>query len=284
MSYNPVQSHDDDMSLFGAYLEWLRQCGRSQATIDDRRGTLTRAHNALEFGLNAATTDEIAAWLYRPEWSDGTKETYYGALVSYFRWATAGPDPYLDYDPTAGLPARPKAPKGIARPVTDEQLKRILTEARDPYRLWTLLAAYQGLRCIEIAGLDREHITEQTLIVVRGKGGKPRVGMTHPDVWAAVKDLPPGPLARRVDNGERADRRYVSLRTYVYFERRLGMHRVGLHMMRHWLGCTVQRRYRNSRVTQQILGHESLQSTQIYTQATSEEQRDAMATLPRFSG
>lgn len=272
------------MSLIGGYLEWLRQCGRSQVTIDDRRGTLTRAHNALPFGLNAATTEELATWLYRPEWSEGTKETYYGALRSYFHWACDGANPYLDYNPTDDLPARPSAPKGIARPVTNDQLKHIFSAGIDPYRLWSLIIAYQGLRCIELSGLDRESITEQTLTVERGKGGKKRINPTHPDVWAAVKDLPPGPIARRPDNGERADRKYISIRTAIYFRRHLDLPGVGLHMLRHWYGCTVQEHYRNVRVTQALLGHASLQSTQIYTQATDKQQRDAMATLPRFSG
>lgn len=63
--------------------------------------------------------------------------------------------------------------RGVPRPVTDEQLSRILTEAPEPIRTWCLLAAYQGLRCVEISRLDREHITDENLFVVRGKGDPP---------------------------------------------------------------------------------------------------------------
>jgi site-specific recombinase XerD len=59
---------------------------------------------------------------------------------------------------------------------------------------------------------------------------------------------------------------------------------VALHRQRHWLGVTTQARYRDLRVTQAMLGHLSLQSTQIYTDATAEQQRAARAMLPRLAG
>jgi site-specific recombinase XerC len=54
-----------------------------------------------------------------------------------------------------------------------------------------------------------------------------------------------------------------------------------MHRFRHWLGVTVQERYGNVRVTQEVLGHESLSSTQIYTRATHKQQREARSMLPR---
>jgi integrase len=125
-------------------------------------------------------------------------------------------------------------------------------------------------------------VTAETLIVVRGKGGRPRVHDTHPDVWAAVKDLPRGSLACRPD-GQRADAFYVSATAALHFRRKLHMPGVSMHRLRHWLGVTTQRTYKDIRVTQQMLGHLSLQSTQVYTDATPEQQRAARAMLPRFA-
>jgi site-specific recombinase XerD len=75
----------------------------------------------------------------------------------------------------------------------------------------------------------------------------------------------------------------VSARAGDHFKRVLGIP-VTLHRMRHWLGTTVQREYRDIRVTQRLLGHATLASTQVYTTATDEQQRAARATLPRFGG
>lgn len=267
--------------MIDAYLEHLRRAGRAASTIDGRREILTRLDSALPYGVDQTTSAELAEWLYRDDWSVNTKATYYAALRSFYGWASDPRDPWLSFDPTEGMePAR--TVRGIPRPVTDEQLRRILAEAAEPIRLWALLAAYQGLRCIEISRLDREHVTDQVLIVVKGKGGKPRVHDTDPYVWAALRDLPTGPVARTPD-GQRAEAFHISSTAALHFRRQLQMPGVALHRLRHWLGVTTQRRYRDIRVTQAVLGHSSLQSTQVYTDATAEQQRAARAMLPRLA-
>jgi integrase/recombinase XerC len=270
------------MELIDEYLEHLRRAGRTPATIHGRREILGRLDRALAYGAGQTDTAELARWLYRDDWALNTRYTYYMCLRGFYGWAAGGSDPWISHDPTVELePVR--MVRGVPRPVTDEQLRRILAEAAEPIRTWALIAAYQGLRCIEIARLDREHVTPETLIVVKGKGGRPRVHDTHPDVWARFLDLPPGPVAVMQD-GRRADAFYVSSTAALHFRRKLKMPGVSLHRLRHWLGVTIQREYRDVRVTQQALGHQSLQSTQVYTDATPEQQRAARAMLPRLAG
>lgn len=277
-----VPAQAAEMKLIDAYLEHLRRAGRTEATISGRGEILYRLNRQLPYGAGVTSSKELAAWLYRDELSENSKATYYRALRSFYGWASNPRDPWLSNDPTVDLEPC-VGTKGVARPVTDEQLGRILTEAIEPFRTWALLAAYQGLRCVEIARLDREHVTEQNLIVVKGKGGKARVHDTDPGVWAAVRELPRGPVA--LDHaGERATPFYVSMESALYFRRKLGMPGVALHRLRHWLGVNLQARFKDIRVTQAALGHESLSSTQIYTAATDEQQRAARATLPRFGG
>lgn len=268
--------------LIADYLEWLRQRGQSTRTIDARRDILTRAHTDLPHGLPAATADELAAWLYRDSWSAGTRETYHGAIRSWYVWACQPDDPRLDFDPSALLP-RPARPRRLPRPVTDDQLRRILTEAADPYRLWSLLAAYAGLRCIEIAGLDRTDITRRAITIRRGKGGRPGVVPTHPAIWTAVAPLPPGPLAV-TDRGDRASAQWVSIRTALHFRRQLGMPGVALHRLRHWCGTEVYRRTRDIRVTQELLRHASPATTAGYTLVDDEERVAAIHALPNHTG
>lgn len=269
------------MEIIDAYLEHLRRAGKADSTIDGRREILGRLDRDLPYGIGQTTRRELSGWLYRDGWSRNTRYTYYSAIKDFYAWAADPRDPWLSANPAADL--EPVTPvRGVPRPVTDEQLRRILTEARDPFRTWALLAAYMGLRCIEISRLDREHVTEQRLIVVKGKGGRPRVHDTHDLVWEAVRDRPPGPIAVRPD-GRRADAFYVSSVSATYFRQTLRIP-ASMHMLRHWLGCTVQREYRDIRVTQELLGHASLQSTQVYTMASAEQQRAARATLPRLAG
>lgn len=269
------------MSLIDEYLEWLRQNSRTQATRDKRRVMLAQLDADLPLGIERTTEKELRDWLYQEKWSQATKATYYKAVRSFYGWAAEIADPGFEFDPTENLPRVP-TPRTVARPCTDDQLTRTLTEAREPFRLWALIAAYEGLRCCEIAGLDREHVTEQTLFVVRGKGGKARWHDTDPYVWAALKELPAGPVA--LWKGRRATATEVSIEFAQYMRRKMKMPGVTLHRMRHWLGVTSQREGKDIRVTQELLGHASLASTQIYTMATPEQQRAVRARLPRLAG
>jgi integrase len=269
-----------DQDMIAAYLEHLRRAGCSADTLKLRRKLLTHLNRDLARGVGETDPQELATWLHREEWVRGTRATYYAGLRSFYGWACAR-DPWLSFNPMIDV-ERISALKGVARPVTDEQLSRILTAAEEPYRTWAVIASYQGLRCCEISGLHREHVTQQRLYVVRGKGGKPRVHDTDPYVWAAVCDLPPGPVARLKRSGNRASADYISGTTAAHF-RSLGVDAT-LHQCRHWLGVTTQRVYRDIRVTQAVLGHESLSATQIYTMASMEQQREARASLPRLAG
>lgn len=280
MTTTSQAADDREMELIDAYIEHLRRASCSQQTLDGRREILTRLNRELTYGLGVVNPEDIAEWLYRDDWAQNTKATYWRALRSFYRWATDPADPWLSGDPTENLEPV-KTADSVARACTDEQLRTILTQAAQPFRLWAILAAYAGLRCIEISRLDREHVDERQLLVVRGKGGRPRAHDTDPAVWAAVKDLPAGPVAVDPRTGDRATPQYVSIYTRDYFERKLKVP-VSLHRLRHWLGTTVQREYKDIRVTQRLLGHRQLSSTQIYTDATDEQQRAARATLPRF--
>lgn len=269
------------MSLISEYLAWLKLRRRRPKTIEDRGAILHRMDRELPYGLEMATADELKEWIFRDEWSDNTLATYFGAAKAFFVWATAPGSPRLDFNPMADLPP-PSAPRGLPRPVTDAQLQRILSEAVEPFRLWSLLAAYEGLRCLEIAGLHREHITSEALRVVDGKGGKEGFVPTHPLVWEAIEPLPPGPIAwTRL--GERANAHYVSIGSACYFRRQLGMPGVGLHRLRHWFGTNLMRQTKNLRTVQEMLRHASSRTTEVYTLVTSEERQAATMALPTFA-
>jgi integrase/recombinase XerC len=271
-------THPDDAAMVEAYLESLRREGCSGQTIRLRRCILRQLEEHLPFGLGEAADDELADWVYDERRSANSRATYLTGVRCFYRWAVK--TSWLTVDPTVDLESI-KTTRGIARPCTDDELRILLTKSPERIRVWATIAAYEGLRCCEISGLDREHITEQKLYVVRGKGGPPRVHDTHPDVWEAVRNLPPGPIARLLA-GRRASADYVSNRSNATF-RKLGVD-VTMHQLRHWLGCTIQEKYRDARVTMEALGHASLNATSIYTRATLDQQRAARSMLPCLAG
>jgi integrase/recombinase XerC len=270
--------HDQDAEMTDAYLAHLSRAGCSPETIKLRRKILGQLDRHLPDGLGGAADDELSAFVHDERRALNSRATYLTAVRGLYRWAAKAK--WLTVDPTLELESI-KTTRGIARPCTDEQLHTILTRTPKQIRRWATIAAYAGLRCCEISGLDREHVTEQRLIVVRGKGGPARVHDTDPLIWAAVRDLPPGPVAR-LASGRRASADYISNKANLAF-RKVRVD-VTMHQLRHWLGCTAQETYKDARVVMEMLGHSSLNTTTIYTRATLEQQRQARAMLPRLAG
>ncbi len=276
----------EDMGIIDAYLAWLAgpPVHGTPDTVRLRRSILRRLDRGLPFGLAETCTDDLRQWLYGSgaDWKPNTLATYYRAIKSFYGWAADPADPWLTLNPADGL-ERARGAEGYARPCSDDDLRTILDRAREPFRTWATIAAYNGLRCCEIAGLDRQHVTRDKLIVVRGKGGRPREQATDPYVWAAVRDLPPGPIARKHHSGVRESATNLGHRASRYFRRTLGVD-VTMHQFRHWLGCSVLDATDNLRKAQTELGHLSIASTQIYTRVTTEQQHQTHQVIPRLAG
>lgn len=265
------------LDLVEGYIAHLRSGGdngkpASKRTTEQRIATLTRLHESLPFGLDSANEDELRAWLWQDGWMLSTRNAYYSAMAGFYKWAVR--KGHYDFNPCDDI-ARPKAPRLIPRPITDAQLTLILSRAWEPYLLWSKLAAYAGLRCVEISRLHREHVTAETIYIHSGKGDKPGVVPTHPVVWDAVRDLPEGPITTH-------DEHYVSVCTSHFYSQRLGLRGVSLHRLRHWFGTNAQKLYKDLRVTQELLRHEHPSSTAGYTEVADPAKAAAIAMLPTF--
>lgn len=262
--------------LIEPHLRHLRARGLSDNTIDDRRKLLRQADRALPMGLEQATVEELADFLAGFH-TNQTKATYYGHLKGFFDWACERG--HLDWSPAESL-ARPRVPRTAPRPVTDDELADLLDRAQDPFRRWAVLAAYAGLRAIEISRLERKDFTEQT-ITVRGKGGSNAVLPCHPEIWRVIADLPPGRIASNTF-GRPVSANHVSTRFGLHC-RRIGLPGVTLHRLRHWFGTTTLQHCRNLRVVQELLRHSSPATTAIYTQVTDGERQTAIKQLPALT-
>jgi integrase/recombinase XerC len=256
----------DDLAQIDAYTAHLRLAGHPPTTIRTYRTPLTRAASALPHGL-LSDADDIAEWL-AGHTARNTRATYAVALRGLYRWAVA--TGRLAEDPMAGLPV-PRQRRGLPRPVSHAELAGVLAAAGEPVRTWCLLAAYAGLRCVEISRLDRADVTEQ-VVYVHGKGDRDRAVPTHPEVWRAVAALPPGPVAG-------CAARYVSSRIARTCDR-IGLGQVTAHRLRHWAGTWWQAASGDLRVTQELLGHASPATTAVYTAVSDRSRRAAVLALP----
>lgn len=258
--------------LIEGYCAYLREESSSKRTVQDRHRILTAMDRELPYGLESANTDELKAWLWRDGLSPGSRETYYGAFNGFYTWACD--EGIFDWNP-AQLISRPKVPQRLPNPLTDEQLLAVLSNAREPYLTWAKLAAYAGLRCLDIEHLQRERITAERIAVIASKGGKARIVPTHPVIWEAVRDLPPGPITD-------LDARQISMGAWAYFHRNLKLRGVRMHRHRHWFGTMIQRLYKDLLVTQKLLGHSNPATTAGYVLVAAEQTSTAVSLLPRF--
>jgi integrase len=252
--------------------------GFATNTVEDATRLLRWAHRKLPEGLPTATREELTALFADTTWSPQTRATYRQHIRRLFAWAVE--NDWLTFDPSTAL-RRPRVEPGMPHPATDEQVRTAITHLAMPWRLHARLAAYGGLRCIEVARLLREHITRD-LIYVYGKGAKPAVVPCHPLVWELVRDLPAGPVTSRA-GGQLATDHWVSWSTSYHLKRDLGID-VTMHGFRHWFGTNVQQTYGDARVTQQLMRHASLNSTQIYLLVTDARARAAVNGLPDVTG
>lgn len=273
--------------LIDAHLRHIRAAGLVEATtVESRNYLLRRLDRTLPMGLDQATTEELEDFLASPTLQAQSRRTYYNHIVQYFRWATDPRRPQLDYDPSAGM-RRPRAARGVPKPVTNEQLALALAELEEPWRTYVVLAAYAGARCCEIATIEKEDITEARTRI-RGKGDKTRVLKTHEEVWRSVEPFPAGRLAYRIMDGRPASPLYISARTIDELER-VGLDGVTLHRFRHWYATTMlrPREFGGSgaslRCVQENLGHASPTSTAVYTLVSDEERDAGIDALPTFT-
>ena len=262
--------------LIRLFLIHLHEESAEDSTGETYDYWLTRADAELPAGLDIATEAELKTWLWRDNnrgrpYSPASRALMHASLVKFFGWAVE--EEYLDFDPTARI-KRPKVQPGAPRVATEEQARLVLTDAKQPYRLFAQLAGYASLRCVEIWRLDRADITEEQ-IKVFGKGSKHRPIPTHPLIWESVKDLPRGPIT------DLPSRHAVSNRFGRYCEERYKM-RLTLHRMRGWFATEGYKATKDPRALQVLLGHSNLATTTRYIAAAVPQQQGLISSLPVY--
>lgn len=262
--------------LIIAYLQHLQAGGRAEDTIKLRAGVLARLAEELPYGLDRASTEELAAFL--APFRGWTNYTYYQVIRDYYRWAAGGDDPWLDWDPSAGL-IKPRSPRCLPDPVTDEELGLALSRSNEWWTTVILLAAKAGLRAREITALRHEDVTESTIYIRQAKGGDPQTVPTDAELWQRLR----GNRGHVVVSGWGRPLRMISNRARVHFDR-IGLPEVHLHRFRDWYGTALLNRGANLRTVQECLRHQSVQSTQGYTLVTGQQRRAAVDSLPALIG
>lgn len=270
------------VDLIARYLRHLKGAGKAKTTRDAVEYWLRRLDRELPMGLYEAVTEELEDWqsMHRCR---KTQAVCYSHITGFYRWA-CHPDREigLEWDPSAGL-VRPRVPARRPRPVSTEQLAVARAQLRQPFRLYVELAAFAGLRAIEISRLERRDVTKEELFVRRGKGDKARTVLVSPDLWRTIQPLPLGPIARTVRGTQQTSPEvYKSTNNAL---RRLGLP-VTLHQFRHWYATYLLDEGAEVTAVQEAMGHASLETTAGYLALTSRQRANlsrAVCALPTLA-
>ncbi|MFE8700924.1 tyrosine-type recombinase/integrase [Cytobacillus sp. FJAT-54145] len=157
-----------------------------------------------------------------------------------------------------------------------------------------------GLRVSEVQKMNTTHLDrENSGIHVTGKGNKQRFIPISPSLMSflqlvidqRIPPKPSDPYALFVSrNGTRITRRRIQQIAEGIFEKLPAMegleHLEGLglscHKLRHTFGTNLMRSGADLRTAQELMGHESPATTQIYTHVNNEQKRNAIDQLHSF--
>ena len=172
----------------------------------------------------------------------------------------------------------PKGQKRLPRTLGVDQMERLLSsnpktpiEKRDAAMFELLYSS--GIRVSELVGLDVGDVDlKSNQIYVIGKGNKARwvpVGRfarNAVSVWLGCRDeLRPGDPMFTNRQGSRLSTRSVQKRLKQFAVQQIGSSGVHPHMMRHSFATHVLESSGDLRAVQEMLGHENITTTQVYT-------------------
>ncbi|MEM0984275.1 MAG: tyrosine recombinase XerC [Planctomycetota bacterium] len=251
-------------------------------------------------GADAELIRSYLAFLGEQKYSPATMARKIATLRSFYKWAervgACRRNPMT-------LIRSPKQDKRLPKAITIEQIERLLSTPpqdevlglRDRAMLETLYST--GVRVSELVGLDIGDLDiEQSALLVRGKGKKERLVPLGSHALDAIRnyttmlsqDQKFGPAYREAEqnggdghalfvnkHGGRLSSRSVRRKLDKYL-REAGLDpSISPHTLRHSFATHLLDNGADLRSVQELLGHQSLSTTQVYTHLSTQRVRDA---------
>jgi integrase/recombinase XerD len=276
---NTLAAYQRDLAAYSAFLR--------------RRGTVDLA------GLTEADLDAYVEHLKsardedgKPRWSAASVARAVVAVRSFHRFCLT--EGHLAVDPSEDVTA-PRVPQGIPKALTEPEVEALLcavtgddpTARRDRAILETLYAT--GLRISELVGLDLGAVDlEEGFLRAFGKGARERIVPIGHTAAAAIEAWLPARatiLARARRDRSDPDALFLNPRggrltrqgcwkIVAGYGLRAGLGgRLSPHVLRHSCATHMVDRGADLRVVQELLGHASVSTTQIYTKVTQSRLR-----------
>jgi len=269
------------LAELSTWATWQLASGLSPRTIDERRKAVLLLSKRCD--PLTATAQDVVQFMASGQWAAPTRQNRFSSIRTWFRHLRIT-GKRLD-NPCDLIPA-PRVPRANARPVTNEEIARLLGSGiRTKTRMMVLLAMYEGLRVHEVAKFRGQDIRGDVLTVT-GKGGVRAALPLHPEVARYASWFPaifpakgywfPGSW-----EGHASPKAVSNILSDAF--KRAGVDATA-HQLRHWYGTKVLRAAGgNLRVAQELLRHSSPAITARYTEVDDTERRSASVALPTLT-
>ncbi len=270
LSPNSVEAYEQDLDKLFAYCERMG-IAADKATFEDLQGFV---YEEFGDGANSRTQSRILS---------GVRSFYRFLLYHNLR----------EDDPSELLES-PRKEQHLPEVLSLEEVNRLveavdLSSAEGHRNRAMLEMLYgSGLRVSELTGLRLSDIyREESYLLVRGKGSKQRLVPISPeaDKWFGYwledrSHLDVKPEAKDIAFLNRYGRQLTRAMVFTIIKRlaeKAGIHKViSPHTLRHSFATHLLQNGADLRVIQQLLGHEKITTTEIYTHLDIQDLRDAI--------
>lgn len=255
--------------LLRGWRDELIAAGRAHGTITVRIGYVRRFLNATPKPLDNITRQDLITWMASHEdWSKDTRRSCTASMRGFWEWAKrAG---YVCESPAGDLPSVGRK-RPVPNPAADFHVMDAMRQAPEWVALAIEIMATCGLRRFEVAHLKDSDVRAEGqgwTITVSGKGDVTRVVPCPPHLAIRLRKrkgwIFPGGQGGHVSPG--------------WLGKMISRHLpegVTAHKLRHRFASVSYSHTRDLRALQELLGHASLATTQVYVRVSTEDTREA---------
>ena len=289
-SQRTVDSYFMDLRTFTRYLYVARDLVPRDTALEDIdiRGA------DLDFYGRVTLTEvyDFLAYLSRDrELNAASRARMITSLKGFYRYLTVKTK-QLTVDPVQDLDT-PKLQKSLPHYLTLEESRRLLSavDGKNRERDYCILCLFLncGLRISEMVGLNLADIRSDSLLI-HGKGNKERVVYLNDacvealNAWLSIRKDIATTDKKAVFLSSRRKRVSVdAIQVMVHktlLKAGLDASQISPHKLRHTAATLMLQNGVDVRTLQELLGHESLNTTQIYTHIANAELKKAAAANP----
>ena len=288
-SGHTLKCYSTDLQQFVEFLDSTAPDSSSDQSYDSHAvaGTaLAMEVRAEILSVTAATIREFLVTLHNKNYSRATTARKLATLRSFYKFLVRRG--YLQSSPVTVI-RTPKQEKRLPKFLEEDQIEALfrapdrstLLGLRDLAMLEVMYST--GVRVSELVGLDIADVDfDQALVHIRGKGRRERLGPAGQRALDAIKEyLAKRRQQRRPDetpeeqalfvnkSGQRLSTRSVRRKLDKYLAQANLDPSISPHTLRHTFATHMLNRGADLRSVQELLGHRSLSTTQVYTHLTT---------------